>query len=125
MKKVFSLLCLLALITQLSYASAANWQNIGQDVEGYHWSIDTESLLIDESGHCTITFKKVHPQKKFWFQGELSIIPMRRLYSLNRWEEHKKGKSKYTYWTYDYKLKSYSTNTMYDYIGKTIIDLQR
>lgn len=125
MKKIVSLLCLLALIATFSPASAESWQSVGTDSEGYEWMYDFDTLLSDGTGHYTVTFAKVHPKKKTWFKGDLSIMPLRRLASLNRWEEHKIGKSKYSYWTYDYKLKAYSANTMYESLGVTIVSLSK
>lgn len=125
MKKLFSLLCLLALFTFSTSVSAESWQSVGTDTEGYEWMYDYDTLLSDDTGHYTVTFAKVHPKKKTWYKGDLSIMPLRRLASLNRWEEHKKEKSKYTYWTYDYKLKAYSANSMYESLGVAIVNLQK
>ena len=121
MKKWFLLTCMILFLSFGQTAFAERWISVGSDTKGYEWFYDADSVLVDEAGHYTLTYSQVHPKKKTWYKGELSIIPLRRLSSLNRWEEHRVGKSKYTYWTYDYKLKSYTTNTMYDSLGKSLL----
>ncbi len=121
MKKWIVFIVVILFISFGQIVSAEKWISVGFDVDGFEWFYDAENVLDDGTGHYTVTYEKIHPEKKkIWYKGELSIVPMRRLSSLNRWEEHKVGKSKYTYWTYDYKLTAYTVNSMYENLGRSL-----
>ena len=124
-KRILVFICLLVALTLGQASAQENWVSVGFDTKGYEWLYDSNSVLDDGTGHFTVTFAQVHPDKKTWYKGDISILPMRRLYSLNRWEEHRKKNDKYTYWTYDYKLKSYGSNSMYSSIGDSIIKMKQ
>lgn len=49
------------------------------------------------------------------------MYPESRTASLMRLEKHKKSKDKYSYWTYKEEQEYYTTNTMYNNIGKTLL----
>lgn len=63
----------------------------------------------------------MHPDKATWYKGDLIMYPESRTASLMRLEKHKKSKDKYSYLTYKEEQEYYTTNTMYDNIGKTLL----
>lgn len=119
MKKIIGFL-LLVMFAIGGTGFAENWIGVGRDTKGYEWMYDGDTVLNDGTGHYTVTIAKVHEKKSTWYKAGISIVPLRRLSSLNRWEEHKKGKTKYIYWTYDYQLKGYGSESMYEEIGESL-----
>lgn len=120
MKKLLSAL-ILAIFLFTATASAATWVEIGTNTEDEVWYYDADSVLRDDSGFYSLRYACRKPNSKKWTESDVSISPTRRLYSVTRYEEHKEGKSKYTYWTYDYNLKGYSSTSMYELLGRMLL----
>lgn len=126
MKKVLLLAFFLLIGSNSSFA--ANWVSVGNDVDGYEWSYDNDSFLANrtrydrynENIEYIVIIKKIHPDKSTWYKGDLVMTPSKRTAALIRWEKHKKNKDKYSYWTYEEEQKYYTSNTMYDSIGRAI-----
>lgn len=129
MKKFLFFLSLFFLF-HINTSLAASWVSVGNDIEGYEWFYDEDSILINNVHYrndryntyrqYTVVFKKVHPDKSTWYRGDLLIIPEQRKAGLVRWEKHKKNKEKYSYWTYEGNMEYYTTDTMYNDIGNSV-----
>ena len=124
---VFSFVFFFTLNTGQTFAE--QWISVGNDIDGYEWFYDADSVLaknvyLDKRNVATkfiVVYKKVHPNKATWYKGDLVIYPENRTASTVRWEKHKKGKSKYSYWTYDEDQEYYTTSTMFDSIGLALL----
>lgn len=130
MKKILFLLTFLVFFTlNAGQSFAANWVSVGYDSKGYEWLYDADSILVknvyydkrNSAKRFMVVYAKVHPNKATWYQGELIMYPENRTVSCIRWEKHKEGKTRYTYWTYDEEQEYYSSRAMYDSLGQALL----